>query len=68
MYGCFEMHDGWQFADTISQRQTKHWNIGHVMARALTYTYGSAPLGMLSLEDASRPLLRAGSHTPFINL
>jgi len=43
MYECFEMHDGWQFADTISQRQTKHWNIGHVMARALTNTCESSP-------------------------
>jgi len=36
MYECFGMHDDWQFVDTISQRQTKHWNIGHVMARART--------------------------------
>ena len=39
------MHDDWQFADIISQRQTKHWNIGHVMARALTYTCKSSSSG-----------------------
>ncbi len=37
------MHDDRQFADIISQRQTKHWNIGHVMARALTDTCESSP-------------------------
>jgi len=45
MYECFEMHDDWQFADIISQRQTKHWNIGHVMARALTYICKSSSSG-----------------------
>ena len=42
MYECFEMHDDWQFAGIIPQRQTKHWNIGHVMARALTDTCESS--------------------------
>jgi len=45
MYECFEMHDDWQFAGIISQRQTKHWNIGHVLARALTDTCESSPRG-----------------------
>jgi len=45
MYECFEMHDDWQFADIISQGQTKHWNIGHVMARALTYICKSSSSG-----------------------
>jgi len=45
MYECFEMHDDWQFIGIILQRQTKHWNIGHVMARVLTYTCKSSSSG-----------------------
>ena len=59
MYECFGMHDDWQFVDTISQRQTKHWNIGHVMARARTYTAKVPLLGMPTSEDTSRPSLEA---------
>ena len=61
MYECLGMHDDWQFVDPTSQRQTKHWNIGNVMARARTYTCKSSFSGMQSFEDTSRPSLKAGS-------
>jgi len=30
---------GLQFGREVSQRQTKHWKIGHVVARAITYEH-----------------------------
>ena len=31
---------GLQFGREVSQRQTKHWKIGHAVARAITYIHG----------------------------
>ena len=50
----------WQFDGEVSQRQTKHWKIGHVVARAATYSQGKKPLfERPSLGDVSKPWLRA---------
>ena len=50
---------GFQFGKKISQRQTKHWKIGHVVARAATYSQGKTSLERPSLRDVSKPWLRA---------
>ena len=50
---------GWQFDREVSQRQTRHWKIGHVVARAATYSQGKTSLERPSLRDVSKPWLRA---------
>ena len=64
MYECFEMHDDWQFADIISQRQTTHWNIGHIMARALTYTCKSSSSGDAVVWRHIKTIVEGGEPYP----
>ena len=49
----------WQLDREASQRQTKHWKIGHVVARAATYSQGKTSLERPSLRDVSKPWLRS---------
>jgi hypothetical protein len=50
MYECLECMIGWQFGREISQRQTRHWKIGHVVARAATYSQGKNLFGETVVE------------------
>ena len=59
MYECLKCMIDWQFDREVSQRQTKHWKIGHVVARAATYSQGKTSLERPSLRDVSKPWLRA---------
>jgi hypothetical protein len=45
---------GLEFGGKVSQRQTKYWNIGHLVARAITCTQESS-LERPSLRDVSKP-------------
>ena len=40
----------WQLDGEASQRQTKHWKIGHVVARAATYSQGENLFGETVVE------------------
>jgi GMP synthase-like glutamine amidotransferase len=55
---------GLQFGREVSQRQTKHWKIGHMVARAITYTWKTS-LDRSSLRNVSKPWLRAIYHIPY---
>lgn len=59
MYECLKCMIGLHFGREISQRQTRHWKIGHVVARAATYSQGKTSLERPSLRDVSKPWLRA---------
>ena len=45
MYECLECMIGWQLDREASQRQTRHWKFGHVVARAATYSQGENLFG-----------------------
>jgi hypothetical protein len=45
MYECLECMIGWQFDREVSQRQTRHRKIGHIVARAATYSQGKTSFG-----------------------
>ena len=50
MYECLKCMIGWQFDREVSQRQTRHWKIGHVVARAATYSQGENLFGETVVE------------------
>jgi hypothetical protein len=50
MYECLECMIGWQFGREISQRQTRHWKIGHIVARAATYSQRENLFGEIVVE------------------
>ena len=50
MYECLKCMIDWQFDREVSQRQTKHWKIGHVVARAATYSQGKTSLEKTVVE------------------
>ena len=59
MYECLKCMIGLQFDREIPQSQTNHRKIGHVVARAATYSQGKTSLERPSLRDVSKPWLRA---------
>ncbi len=50
MYECLKCMIGLQLDREVSQRQTKHWKIGHVVARAATFSQGENLFGETVVE------------------
>ena len=50
MYECLKCMIGLQLDREVSQRQMRHWKIGHVVARAATYSQGKTSFGETVVE------------------
>ena len=68
MYECFEMHDDWHFIGIILQRQTNHWNIGYVMARALAYICKSSSSGDVVVWRHTKTIVEDRGSNPVYRL